>query len=110
MSVDIARVDAVRNRALAARATANEDRDADDQLDPIGLHEARHLCASTLIASGANAKVIQRVMGHASITETFDRYGHLMPGGLAEAAAAANAYLARRTVRVTALATAGSAQ
>jgi len=37
--------------------------------------------------------VIQSVMGHATIQMTFDRYGHLMPGGLDEAAAAANAYL-----------------
>jgi hypothetical protein len=28
---------------------------------------------------------------------TFDQYGHLMPDGLEEAAAAANAYLARAT-------------
>jgi|SRR5215216_4291573 len=89
-----------RDRAdsLAAWEAATEDRDPEDQFAPIGLHEARHVCASTLIASGANATIIQRVMGHASITETFDRYGHLMPGGLEEAAAAANAYLARSQV------------
>jgi integrase len=34
-------------------------------------------------------------MGHAMIQMTFDRYRHLMPRGLEEAAAAANAYLAR---------------
>jgi hypothetical protein len=33
-------------------------------------------------------------MGHATIAMTFDTYGHLMPGGLDEATAAANAYLA----------------
>ena len=32
---------------------------------------------------------------HATITMTFDTYGHPMPGGLDEAAAATNAYLAR---------------
>lgn len=48
-----------------------------------------------LIASGANAKVIQVVMGHTTIQMTFDRYGNLMPGGLDEVAAAANAYLER---------------
>lgn len=47
-----------------------------------------------MIAAGANAKVIHQVMGHASITMTFDRYGHLKPGGLAEAAGMADAYLA----------------
>ena len=33
-------------------------------------------------------------MGHASITTTLDRYGHLLPGGLGEAAALLDAYLA----------------
>lgn len=96
----------VRRQALDAWEAHNsreiqqaqqEARDPDPAalLQPIGLHEARHTFASMLIASGANAKVIQTVMGHATIQMTFDRYGHLMPGGLEEAAAAANAYLAR---------------
>jgi hypothetical protein len=34
-------------------------------------------------------------MGHATIAMTFDTYGHLMPGGLDEAARLTNAYLAR---------------
>jgi integrase len=77
----------VRRRALAAWAAAG--------LEPIGLHESRHTCASGLIASGANAKTIQKVMGHASIQVTFDVYGHLMPGGLDEALDAFDAYLER---------------
>jgi hypothetical protein len=32
-------------------------------------------------------------MGHASITVTFDLYGHLMPGSEAEGAALLDAYL-----------------
>ena len=32
-------------------------------------------------------------MGHANIAITFDRYGHLRPGGREEAAAAADAFL-----------------
>jgi integrase len=94
----------VRNRALAAWRAANERArdgweadgrgDEPPTLKPIGLHEARHTCASVLIASGANPKVFQAVMGHATIGMTFDQDGHLMPGGLEEAAAAANAYLA----------------
>jgi hypothetical protein len=47
-----------------------------------------------LIAAGVNAKALSVIMGHATIAMTFDTYGHLMPGGLDEAAAAANAYLA----------------
>ncbi|HEY4897473.1 MAG TPA: tyrosine-type recombinase/integrase [Solirubrobacteraceae bacterium] len=66
-------------------------------LSPISLHEARHVCASVLIAAGVNAKALSVIMGHSTIAMTFDTYGHLMPGGLDEAAAATNAYLARLT-------------
>jgi hypothetical protein len=41
-----------------------------------------------------NAKVLQELMGHASITETFDRYGHLFPGTTVEAVHLLDAYLA----------------
>ena len=34
-------------------------------------------------------------MGHASITITLDRYGHLFPGNEAEAANLLDAYIAR---------------
>ena len=60
----------VRNRALAAWSAANAHREPADQLAPIGLHEARHTCALVLIASGANPKVIPKVMGHATIGMT----------------------------------------
>jgi integrase len=76
----------VRSRALKAWEKA--------KLQPIGLHEARHTCASILIAAGVNAKALSVIMGHATISMTFDVYGHMMPGGLEEAAASANAYLA----------------
>ena len=42
-----------------------------------------------------NAKALSTYMGHASITITLDRYGHLMPGNEEEAAALLDAYLAR---------------
>jgi integrase len=64
-------------------------------LNPIGLHEARHTFASTLIAAGVNAKAITTYMGHASIQTTYDLYGKLMPGSEAEAAALVDAYLTR---------------
>jgi hypothetical protein len=35
-------------------------------------------------------------MGHSSITITFDRYGHLIPGNEEEAAELLDAYLAGR--------------
>ena len=34
---------------------------------------------STLIAANLNPKVIQARLGHATITETMDTYGHLFP-------------------------------
>lgn len=42
-------------------------------------HDLRHFYASCLIAANLNPKVIQARLGHASITETMDTYGHLFP-------------------------------
>jgi integrase len=64
-------------------------------LRPIGLHECRHTFASLMIAAGVNAKALSTYMGHASITITLDRYGHLMPGNEIEARKKLDAYLAR---------------
>ena len=47
---------------------------------PLRLHDLRHTCASLAIAAGADVKVLQRMLGHASAALTLDRYGHLMPG------------------------------
>lgn len=40
-------------------------------------HGCRHSYASYLIHAGFNAKIVQTRMGHASITTTYDLYGHL---------------------------------
>ena len=64
-------------------------------LQSITLHECRHTFASFMIAAGVNAKALSTYMGHASVTITFDRYGHLMPGSETEAGALLDAYLAR---------------
>lgn len=42
-----------------------------------------------------NAKALSTYMGHASVSITFDLYGHLMPGNESEAADLLDAYLAR---------------
>ena len=68
----------IRKRANAIWARAG--------LDPIGLHECRHTFASLMIAAGVNAKALSTYMGHSSVTITYDRYGHLMPGNETEAA------------------------
>ncbi len=42
-------------------------------------HDLRHTAVALAIAQGAHPKAIQERMGHASITITLDRYGHLFP-------------------------------
>lgn len=59
----------------------------------IGLRECRHTFASMMIAAGVNAKALSTYIGHASISITMDRYGHLMPGSESEAAGKLDAYL-----------------
>lgn len=40
-------------------------------------HELRHTAASLAIASGADVKAVQRMLGHKSAAMTLDLYGHL---------------------------------
>ena len=46
-----------------------------------------------MIAAGVNAKALSVFVGHANISITLDRYGHLMPGSEAEAAKLLDGYL-----------------
>jgi integrase len=48
-----------------------------------------------MIAAGVNAKALSTYMGHANISITLDRYGHLMPGSENKAAELLDAYLKR---------------
>ena len=43
------------------------------------IHDLRHAHASALIGAGVPLPLIQRRLGHESITTTIDRYGHLLP-------------------------------
>ncbi len=49
-------------------------------------HKLRHTAASLAIASGANVKVVQQMLGHRSATMTLDLYGHLFADQLDEVA------------------------
>lgn len=51
-------------------------------------HKLRHTAASLAIAAGADVKVVQSMLGHATATMTLDRYGHLFPDRLDEVAEA----------------------
>jgi integrase len=54
----------------------------------VGLtpHGLRHTAASLAITSGADVKVVQQMLGHASATMTLDLYGHLYGDRLDEVA------------------------
>jgi integrase len=69
-------------------------------VQPLGLHEARHTCASIFIAAGVNLKALSSYLGHASITITLDRYGHLMSGNEGEAVGLVDSYLDRECATV----------
>jgi len=49
-------------------------------------HGLRHTTASLAISAGANVKVVQRLLGHATAAMTLDRYGHLLSDDLADVA------------------------
>jgi len=74
------------------REAAGKEKREPVLLRPITLHECRHTFASLLIDAGVNAKAIQEFMGHATIEETFSRYGHLMPGARDQARELVDAY------------------
>ena len=47
-------------------------------IDGLVPHGLRHTTASLAISAGANVKVVQRLLGHATAAMTLDRYGHLL--------------------------------
>ncbi|WP_375497182.1 tyrosine-type recombinase/integrase [uncultured Jatrophihabitans sp.] len=55
-------------------------------LDGLTPHGLRHTAASLAITSGADVKVVQQMLGHASATMTLDLYGHLYGNRLDEVA------------------------
>lgn len=58
------------------------------------IHDLRHTHASWLIAAGVPLPMIQRRLGHESITTSIDRYGHLLPSLEDDVSAAIEAALA----------------
>lgn len=53
------------------------------ELPRVRFHDLRHTYASLLIQTGEHPKYVQAQLGHASITTTLDRYGHLLPSAYA---------------------------
>lgn len=48
-------------------------------LPDIRWHDLRHTCATLLLSRGTHPKLVQHLLGHASITMTLDRYSHWIP-------------------------------
>jgi integrase len=71
---------------------------------PLRFHDLRHRYASVLIEGGLDALTVKTLMGHASITETYDTYGHMFPSqsDRAAKAIAAAIHTTSRTVSRTA--------
>jgi integrase len=86
----------VARRTATAWKRANTERAENElaPLEPIGLHEARHTYASTMLAAGVGARVVAELMGHADAGLVWKRYGHVLPGAEVEAVAAFDAYQA----------------
>ncbi|QCV95638.1 tyrosine-type recombinase/integrase [Acidipropionibacterium acidipropionici] len=56
-------------------------------LGAVRIHDLRHTAASLAIASGADVKAVQRMLGHRSAKMTLDLYGHLWDAALDDVAA-----------------------
>ena len=78
--------------ASTIRARANEAWKAAG-LEPITPHEARHCAISYFIAAGLDWKQISTWAGHGDVRQTWNRYGHLVPGGEEQARERLDAYL-----------------
>ncbi len=53
----------------------------------VRFHDLRHTCATLLLLKGAHPRLVQELLGHASISITMDTYSHVLPGmddGLAD--------------------------
>jgi integrase len=50
--------------------------------DRFSIHDLRHTAAALMVQAGYPPKMLQAILGHASITTTLDLYGHLYPGDM----------------------------
>jgi integrase len=49
-------------------------------LPKIRFHDLRHTAATLLLSRGVHPKLVQELLGHATITQTLDTYSHVLPG------------------------------
>ena len=57
------------------------------------LYDLRHTAATLRLVNVEHPKLVQEMLGHASITLTMDTYSHVLPGMQEESAARLDALL-----------------
>jgi integrase len=65
-------------------------------LPRVRLYDARHSCATMLLESGVPMRVVQEILGHASMILTADTYSHVTPAFKRQAADALADFLEKR--------------
>ena len=60
----------------------------------VRLHDLRHTCATLLLGKGVHPKIVQELLGHATIAITLDTYSHVLPNMQGEAVSAMEGVLA----------------
>ena len=66
------------SRLLGEYRWAFDNACEDVRIEGLVPHGLRHTTAALAISAGANVKVVQRLLGHATAAMTLDRYGHLL--------------------------------
>ncbi len=49
-------------------------------LPQIRFHDLRHTCARLLLSKNVHPKIVQEMLGHATVAITLDTYSHVLPG------------------------------
>jgi integrase len=55
-------------------------------LPPVTFHALRHSAATLLLSEGEHPKVVRELLGHAQVSITLDRYSHMTPRLMSNAA------------------------
>jgi integrase len=50
------------------------------KLPTIRFHDLRHTCATLLLSRNVHPKLVQEMLGHATVAITLDTYSHVLPG------------------------------
>jgi integrase len=45
----------------------------------VRFHDLRNTCATLMLVKGAHPRLVQQLLGHASLSITMDSYSHVLP-------------------------------